>query len=100
MLIEVNSEHYDRFVRDTLADARRLGSKIDGLLGIDLYGTGDRTHVLLLSTWADDVAWGRAQWDDDVQNAVVARFTSARCVHSRLYRRIVLEDESTNSSIG
>jgi len=95
MLIEVDSEHYDHFVRDTAADTRRLGSKIEGLLGIELYATGDRTHVLLLSNWADDDAWGKAQWDDDVQAAVVARYTSARCVHSRLYRRIVPEDEST-----
>jgi heme-degrading monooxygenase HmoA len=97
MLIECTSEHYDKIARDTSADAHRLGAKIDGLQGIDLYGTDDRTHFLLLSRWVDDAAWGRAQWNHDVQNAVVARFTSAHVVHSRLYRRIAVEDESEPS---
>ena len=97
LLMEVESEQYDQILRDTSADVQRLGSKIDGLLGADLYATDDRTHVLVLSHWVDDTAWSKAQWNDDVQNAVVARFTSAQVVHSRLYRRIALEDGSEPS---
>jgi quinol monooxygenase YgiN len=97
LLMEVQSEQYDQILRDTSAVVQRLGSKIDGLLGADLYATDDRTHFLLLSRWVDDAAWSKAQWNDDVQNAVVALFTSAHVVHSRLYRRIALEDESEPS---
>jgi hypothetical protein len=97
MLMEVQSEQYDQILRDTSADVQRLGSKIDGLLAADLYATDDRTHVLILSHWVDEAAWSKAQWNDDMQNAVVARFTSAHVVHSRLYRRITLEDESEPS---
>jgi quinol monooxygenase YgiN len=97
LLMEVQSEQYDQILRDTSADVQRLGSKIDGLLGADVYATDDRTHILLLSHWVDDAAWGKAQWNDDLQNVVVARFTSAHVVHSRLYRRIPLEDESEPS---
>jgi quinol monooxygenase YgiN len=98
LLMEVKSESYDQLLRETAADAQRFGSTIDGLLRFELYGTDDRTHILLLSQWVDDVAWGKAQWDAEVQNAVVARFSSARRVDSRLYRRIVFDDESTHAA--
>lgn len=95
LLMEVSSERYDQILREASADVQLLGAKLDGLLRIDLYGARDRTYVLLLSHWVDDDAWAKAQWDDDVQNAVVARFSSARRVHSKLYGRIVPQGEAT-----
>lgn len=88
LLMEVPAERYDQILHDTAAETQRLRAKIDGLLRVELYGTDDRTHVLVVSQWVDNLAWGKAQWDDEMQDAVVARFTSARCVHSKLYRRI------------
>ena len=99
LLIEVTSERYNTILRETAADVSRLASKLGGLMRVDLYGTDDRTHILVVSDWVDNVAWGKAQWDDDVQNCVVARFSAARRVHSKLYRRIVLEDESTLKAV-
>jgi hypothetical protein len=96
LLMEVKADRYDQIVRDASADMERFASQIDGLLRAELYGTDDRTYILIVSQWVDDVAWAKAQWDDDVQNAVVARFTSARRVHSKLYRLIVAGEESTH----
>jgi hypothetical protein len=90
LLMEVASERYDAILRETTADLRRLAGKLSGLLQVDLYGTDDHTYILVVSEWVDNIAWGKAQWDDDVQNMAVARFSAARRVHSKLYRRIVL----------
>jgi len=94
LLMDVQSERYDQILRDTSSSLQRLSSKVEGLLRVDLYGTDDRTDLLLVSQWEDEHAWGRAQWDDDVQNFIVAQFTSARRVHSKLYRHIDFGDES------
>jgi hypothetical protein len=93
LLMDVKSDEYDQILRAATIDARRLAAEITGLLRIDVFGTDDRTQVLIVSQWVDDVSWGKAQWADDVQKAIVARFSEARRVHSKLYRRIVLDGE-------
>lgn len=88
LLMTVPPAEYERIVRETSTDVRRLATNLAGLVRAEVYGSDDRREVLILSGWTDAKSWAHAEWDPGVQDLVVDRFKDAQSVHSKLYHRI------------
>jgi len=94
LIMGVSSDDYDRVLHDSADDAQRVAATIAGVVGVDVYGAPDHSEVMLISQWTDETAWSKAQWDELMQDVVVARFRDARRVHAKLYHRVDLKSSA------
>jgi quinol monooxygenase YgiN len=95
MVMRVGPEQYDRAIAAATNDLQSLQARVPGVLRCELFGTDDRSEILIISEWVDAAAWSRAQWDPEVQRMVADRFGAAERVHAKLYRPVAVPAPST-----
>jgi len=61
---------------------------LQGFISLTVLVSDDETRIALVSEWKDQHDWGRAQWNDRIQDGVVDLFRSAKQVDSRGYREV------------
>jgi hypothetical protein len=64
------------------------GLELEGLLLLSVLVSDDKTHVAIISEWKNQHDWGRALWNERIQDGVVDLFRSAKEVASRGYHEV------------
>jgi hypothetical protein len=69
--------------------------RLDGFRGLALLLSLDERELCVVTEWTQRDAWGRAQWDADVQDIVVGLVQSATQADPRSYEVILRETGKT-----
>ena len=68
--------------------AQEAPLRVQGLKGVGVLLSDDRTRIVAISEWGARDDWGRAQWDEHVQDLVARMFRSVKRLDSHLYREV------------
>ena len=87
-LATVEPQTADEVVELVRETARQVLPTLYGLKSVSVLLSEDRKRVAYLTEWNGRHDWGRAQWDAQMQDRVVALFRSAKHVESQVYRDV------------
>jgi heme-degrading monooxygenase HmoA len=84
----VEESRVDEVVEDVCKTSLPVLSRINGFRSLAVLVSDDRSHIVALSKWERRKDWARAEWDQQLQDAVVNLYRSALQFDPRSYHEV------------
>ncbi len=84
----VEPQMVDEVLKQFREMAEQAPSRLHGFNGSSILLSDDRTRIVSISDWEAPHDWGRAQWQEYVQEGVARMFGSMKHLDSQTYREV------------